>query len=86
MKLLGNRYELSNTNIFLSYNFFFQRYFVNENFVDALRNVAFLMIGGEGEASKKFMQQGAWINYAKKHNAICFQLEHRYYGKSQPTL
>lgn len=43
------------------------------------------MIGGEGEASKKFMTDGAWIEFAKEHNALCFQLEHRYYGDSHPT-
>lgn len=43
------------------------------------------MIGGEGTASPKWMHQGAWIHYAKKHNALCFQLEHRFYGKSHPT-
>jgi len=43
------------------------------------------MIGGEGEASAKWMTQGAWIDYAKQFGALCFQLEHRYYGKSHPT-
>ena len=45
----------------------------------------FLMIGGEGEATDKWMHQGAWIRYAADLNALCFQLEHRFYGKSQPT-
>ncbi|VEN40301.1 unnamed protein product [Callosobruchus maculatus] len=62
-----------------------QRYFVNDQYVNQRRDVAFLMIGGEGEASIQWMTKGAWINYAKKFNAICFQLEHRYYGKSHPT-
>lgn len=43
------------------------------------------MIGGEGKASGQWMSKGAWIDYAQKYNAICFQLEHRYYGKSHPT-
>lgn len=43
------------------------------------------MIGGEGEATSKWMHMGAWIRYAKKFNALCFQLEHRFYGKSHPT-
>ena len=43
------------------------------------------MIGGEGEASAKWNVQGAWIKYAKKFNALCIQLEHRFYGKSHPT-
>lgn len=43
------------------------------------------MIGGEGEASAKWMKKGAWIHYAKQFGALCFQLEHRFYGKSHPT-
>ena len=31
------------------------------------------------------MVQGSWIDYAQKHKAICFQLEHRFYGESHPT-
>lgn len=42
------------------------------------------MIGGEGEASARWMVEGAWIDYAKQYNAMCFQLEHRFYGKSHP--
>uniref|UniRef100_A0A1B6MS95 Serine protease K12H4.7 n=1 Tax=Graphocephala atropunctata TaxID=36148 RepID=A0A1B6MS95_9HEMI len=45
----------------------------------------FLMIGGEGEASPKWMVEGAWVDYAKKYKALMFQLEHRFYGKSHPT-
>lgn len=63
----------------------FQRYFLNEQFADPTPKVAFLMIGGEGAASAEWMSAGSWIDYAKKYNALCFQLEHRYYGKSHPT-
>lgn len=45
----------------------------------------FIMIGGEGEATAKWMKKGAWIHYAKQFGALCFQLEHRFYGKSHPT-
>ncbi|XP_023014735.1 putative serine protease F56F10.1 [Leptinotarsa decemlineata] len=62
-----------------------QRYYVNDEFVNKQRNIAFLMIGGEGEASADWMESGAWIDYAKEFKPICFQLEHRYYGKSHPT-
>lgn len=61
-----------------------QRYFVNKEHYKAGGPV-FLMIGGEGEANKKWMEEGAWIHYAKNFNALCFQLEHRFYGKSRPT-
>lgn len=45
----------------------------------------FLNIVGEEEMSHHWMTSGAWIEYAKKFNAMCFQLEHRYFGKSHPT-
>nr|CAI5825941.1 unnamed protein product [Callosobruchus analis] len=62
-----------------------QRYYVNDQYVNLRRDVAFLMIGGEGEATIGRVTKGAWINYAIKFNAICFLLEHRYYGESRPT-
>ena len=43
------------------------------------------MIGGEAEAAKKWMNEGAWIHYAEHFGALCFQVEHRYYGQSHPT-
>lgn len=61
-----------------------QRFFMNKEFYKAGGPV-FLMIGGEGAISSKWMGEGAWIHYAKEHNAYCFQLEHRYYGASRPT-
>lgn len=45
----------------------------------------FLMIGGEGPISSKWMNEGMWIKYAKENGALCFQVEHRYYGLSHPT-
>lgn len=45
----------------------------------------FLMIGGEGEARASWMVEGAWVHYAEELNALCIQLEHRFYGKSRPT-
>lgn len=63
-----------------------QRYFVNDDFYDRSKGgPVFLMIGGEGEASDKWMTKGMWIEYAARFGALCFQLEHRYYGKSRPT-
>lgn len=43
------------------------------------------MIGGEGPADARWMVKGAWIEYAIIFNALCIQLEHRYYGESHPT-
>lgn len=63
-----------------------QRYFVNDTFFNGSPDApVFLMIGGEGEASAKWMVAGAWIEYAKIFGALCFQLEHRFYGASRPT-
>lgn len=64
--------------------FCYQRYFVNDTFYKSGGPI-FLMIGGEGEAQPIWMVQGAWIHYAREMNALCFQLEHRFYGKSHPT-
>ncbi|ALC43759.1 CG9953 [Drosophila busckii] len=63
-----------------------QRYFVNdEHYRNDSQAPVFLMIGGEGEASKKWMREGAWLHYAEHFGALMIQLEHRYYGKSHPT-
>ena len=62
----------------------FQRYYVNDEYLKP-NGPVFLMIGGEGEATSKWMHKGAWMQYAKKFGALCFQLEHRFYGKSRPT-
>nr|APA33879.1 seminal fluid protein [Nilaparvata lugens] len=63
-----------------------QRYFTNATFFTYQKNSpVFLMIGGEGPLSEKWMSSGAWIEYAKKYGALCFQLEHRFYGESHPT-
>ncbi|XP_046667606.1 putative serine protease K12H4.7 isoform X2 [Homalodisca vitripennis] len=62
-----------------------QRYQVFEHY-HVPGGPVFLMIGGEGEASAKWMVEGAWVDYAKKYKALMFQLEHRFYGKSHPTM
>jgi hypothetical protein len=43
------------------------------------------MIGGEGKADPIWMEQRMWVEYAKHFKALCFQLEHRFYGKSHST-
>ncbi|XP_055688188.1 putative serine protease F56F10.1 [Lutzomyia longipalpis] len=62
-----------------------QRYFTNSDYFRPKDGPVFLMIGGEGTASPKWMVEGAWIKYAKEFGALCFQVEHRFYGKSHPT-
>ncbi|KAG7237200.1 hypothetical protein INR49_032698 [Caranx melampygus] len=62
-----------------------QRYFVNEAFYRPGGPV-FLMIGGEGPANPAWMTFGTWLTYAEKLGALCLMLEHRFYGKSHPTV
>ncbi|XP_076248423.1 putative serine protease K12H4.7 [Calliopsis andreniformis] len=61
-----------------------QRYFMNGDYYKKGGPI-FLMIGGEGTATAKWMMEGQWIEYAKEFGALCFQVEHRFYGKSHPT-
>ncbi|XP_064614979.1 putative serine protease K12H4.7 [Liolophura sinensis] len=61
-----------------------QRYWVNNTFSSDSGPV-FLNIGGEGTANPIWMVDGQWMKYAAKYKAICFLLEHRYYGESHPT-
>ncbi|XP_035768122.1 thymus-specific serine protease [Neolamprologus brichardi] len=62
-----------------------QRYFINEAFYRPGGPV-FLMIGGEGPANPAWMEDGTWLTYAEKLGALCLMLEHRFYGKSHPTV
>lgn len=61
-----------------------QRYFTNASFY-VPGGPVFLMIGGEGTADPLWMVAGQWIEYARHYSALCFMLEHRYYGASHPT-
>merc|ERR1711872_693606 len=61
-----------------------QRYWVNlEHYVEG--GPAFIMIGGEAAANPKWMTYGQWYKWAEENGAAMFELEHRYYGQSQPT-
>ncbi|EFN78125.1 Putative serine protease K12H4.7 [Harpegnathos saltator] len=61
-----------------------QRYFVNSDYYKP-NGPVFLMIGTE-KIKPKWMVEGLWIDYAKELGAMCFYVEHRYYGKSHPTV
>merc|ERR1719320_2349477 len=61
-----------------------QRYWQNlEHYVEG--GPAFIMIGGEAEANPKWMTYGQWYKWAQENGAAMFEVEHRYYGQSQPT-
>lgn len=65
-----------------------QRYFVNLNYFDRQSEAPiFLQLGGEGEADPIWLERGQIAtNYAKHFKAGQVYLEHRYYGKSHPTV
>ena len=61
-----------------------QRFWENlEHYVEG--GPAFIMIGGEAAANPKWMTYGQWYKWAEENGAAMFQLEHRFYGQSQPT-
>merc|ERR1719228_1966874 len=51
----------------------------------AVGGPAFIMIGGEAEASPGWLNYGQWYKWAEENGAAMFLLEHRYYGQSHPT-
>lgn len=62
-----------------------QRYFYNDTSFRAHKNApVFLMIGGEGRANPIWVAVGSMMKYAEKYGALCFLLEHRFYGASHP--
>ncbi|KAF2892635.1 hypothetical protein ILUMI_13538 [Ignelater luminosus] len=63
-----------------------QRFQTNHQYYNASNGGSvFLFIGTESPIELKIITESAWFDYAKKFGALCFQLEHRYYGKSFPT-
>lgn len=54
-----------------------QRFWVNDSFWDRSNGAVFLMIGGEGEASPKWVVSGEMMTNAQKFHAMAVQLEHR---------
>ena len=65
-----------------------QRYFAQMDVFDnspSSKSPIFLMLGGEGEVSEKFLIKGQIVENAKHYKAAMVLLEHRYYGKKHPT-
>ncbi|KAL0973367.1 hypothetical protein UPYG_G00202530 [Umbra pygmaea] len=65
-----------------------QKYLVSDQFY-RIGGPVFLMIGGEAPIISQWMSTDAgstWLTYAKKLGALCFLLEHRFYGESHPTV
>ena len=61
-----------------------QRYWVNWRYYQP-GGPTLLMIGGEGEANPEWLEAGSWLSSAREEGAAMVLLEHRYYGKSQPS-
>jgi len=78
---IEQRVDNFQNNDYASWN---QRYFVTSSYSKS-NGPVFLQLGGEGTANPIWMSNGHWIEMAKKFNAMCFLLEHRFYGKSHPT-
>uniref|UniRef100_G3TR73 Serine protease 16 n=1 Tax=Loxodonta africana TaxID=9785 RepID=G3TR73_LOXAF len=61
------------------------RYFINDAFYKPGGPV-FLMIGGMGSAKRNWTSRNLpFVAYAERLGALCLVLEHRFYGRSQPT-
>uniref|UniRef100_A0A0N5BL76 Serine carboxypeptidase n=1 Tax=Strongyloides papillosus TaxID=174720 RepID=A0A0N5BL76_STREA len=65
-----------------------QRYQYNSKYYKKsnVSDVVFIMIGGEGVASPVWVQKPEYqyIKMAQNHSAYIYQLEHRFFGPSQP--
>jgi len=42
------------------------------------------MINGEAACDGAWVNKGQWISYAEETSALCFLVEHRFYGGSRP--
>uniref|UniRef100_W8BKV3 Thymus-specific serine protease n=5 Tax=Ceratitis capitata TaxID=7213 RepID=W8BKV3_CERCA len=77
--------KLDHFNTINEYIIWKQRYFMNDKFYRHNSDAPiFLTIGGELAISSRWVTMGAWIEFAEHFGALCFHLEHRFYGKSQP--
>jgi serine protease 16 len=64
-----------------------QRYYVNEEFWGGRGYPVFLYIGGEGPLGARAITNHSYIHFAaEQHRALLVALEHRFYGKSYPTV
>eukprot|EP00051_Salpingoeca_urceolata_P033431 m.20685 g.20685 ORF g.20685 m.20685 type:complete len:491 (-) comp6230_c0_seq1:49-1521(-) len=62
-----------------------QQYMYNTTHWDKDVGPVFLLLGGEGPASPAWIShKTAIMDYAERFGAVVVQLEHRFYGKSQP--
>lgn len=63
-----------------------QRYFINDEYYNSSKpGPVFFVLGGEGSISNRYVTSLKIVDYAKEHGGLMVALEHRFYGKSQPT-
>lgn len=60
-----------------------QKYYVNASMWKT-NGPVFMMIGGEGPLSARWVSVGSMVEYAGKYGALVLALEHRFYGESHP--
>lgn len=64
-----------------------QRYFLNDEFWGGRGFPVFLYIGGEGPLAPRALTNHSYIHLAaQRHRALLVALEHRFYGRSYPTV
>ena len=68
----------------LNNNTWSQEYFVDTTHWKGPGYPIFIYIGGEGDVESRSFDWPWCREYAAEFNALCFVLEHRFYGQSQP--
>jgi hypothetical protein len=64
-----------------------QRYFLNKQFWGGENYPIFVFIGGEGEETCSRLTDRMYaFDVARQHQALLVNVEHRFYGKSIPTV
>lgn len=65
--------------------YFTQRYFVNSDYANKSRNII-LYLGGANELDPNEITSGPILEIASQTKSVIIGLEHRYFGKSVPTV
>ena len=68
----------------LNYNTWSQEYFVDATHWKGIGYPVFINIGGEWDTEEHHFKRTWCQEYAAEFNALCFILEHRFYGQSHP--
>lgn len=74
-----DHFDVSNNRTWL------MRFYENDQFLNKTGPI-FIMLGGEWTIAPNYLQTGTLYENAKRHGAMMYYTEHRYYGKSRPVL